>query len=106
VTSPPSQPVQAPTPAALVAKTESKLLARGTKPLGPMPSIHEDSSTGQPRIILSGPQLRIGEQVRTYIVWFKAGEERNKTGKVGRSQKVFPKNSKTFRNDISRAKIK
>ncbi len=43
-TSPPSQPVQAPTPLGLVAVVESKSLARGTALLGLTPSLHEDLS--------------------------------------------------------------
>ncbi len=86
-TSPPSQPVQAP-----VAKNDQKSLVRGTKPSGPEPSVHEDSITSQPKGILSGPQRRIGERVRTKVVRFEAGEEQNKTGKVGRPRKIFPKN--------------
>ncbi len=85
-TSPPSQPVQAP-----VAKSDPKSLVRGTKPPGPKLSVHEDSITSQPQGILSGPQRRIGERVRTKVVQFEAGEEKNKTGKVGRPKKTFPK---------------
>jgi len=85
-TSPPSQPVQAP-----VAKNDQKSFVRGTKPPGPTPSVHEDSITSQPKSILSGPQRRIGERVRTKVVRFEAGEEKNKTGKVGRPRKTFPK---------------
>jgi hypothetical protein len=85
-TSPPSQPVQAP-----VAKNDQKSFVRGTKPPGPTPSVHEDSITSQPKSILSGPQRRTGERVRTKVVRFEAGELKNKTGKVGRPRKIFPK---------------
>jgi hypothetical protein len=33
----------------------------------------------------------IGERVRTKVVRFEAGELKNKTGKVGRPRKTFPK---------------
>jgi hypothetical protein len=91
-TSPPSQPVQAPPPAAPVAKNNQRSLVRGTKPPGPKLSVHKDSITSQLKSILSGPQRRIGERVRTKVVRFEAGEEKNKTGKVGRPRKIFPKN--------------
>ncbi len=90
--SPPSQPVQAHPPAAPVAKNNQRSLVRSTKPPGPKPSVHEDLITSQPKSILSGPQRRIGERVRTKVIRFEAGEEKNKTGKVGRPRKIFPKN--------------
>jgi hypothetical protein len=85
-TSPPSQPVQAP-----VATNDTRSLVRGTKPPGPKPSVHEDSITSQPKSILSGPQRRTGERVRTKVIRFEAGEEKNKTGKAGCPRKTFPK---------------
>jgi hypothetical protein len=68
-TSPPSQPVQSP-----VAKNDQRSLVRGTKPPDPKPSVQEDSITRQTKSILSGPQRRIGERVRTKGVRFEAGE--------------------------------
>jgi hypothetical protein len=83
MTSPPAQPIQAPPPAAWVAKKDSRLFARGTIPPGPKPSVHEDLSPSQPRSILSGPQRRIGEWVRMKVIRFEAGEEKKNNGKVG-----------------------
>jgi hypothetical protein len=90
-TSPPSQPVKAPPPTAPVAKNDTRSLVRATKPPGPKPSVREDLITSKPKSILSGPQRRIGERVRTKVVRFEVGEEKNKTGKVGRPRKIFPK---------------
>jgi hypothetical protein len=66
-TSPPSQPVQAPPPAALVAKNDQRSLVIGTKPPGPKPSVHEDLITSHPKSILSGLQRRIRERIRPEV---------------------------------------
>jgi hypothetical protein len=78
-TSPPKQPVQAPAPARPESGNGSRTFADvASQPATP------NTPSNPPRSAMSGSRPRTGERIRKKVVRFEAGEEKRKTGKVGR----------------------
>jgi hypothetical protein len=78
-TSPPKQPVQAPAPARTESGNDSRTFADvASQPATP------NATPIPPRSAMSGSRPRAGERIRKKVVRFEAGEEKRKTGKVGR----------------------
>jgi hypothetical protein len=78
-TSPPKQPVQAPAPARTELGNDSCTFADVASQLAT-----PNATPIPPRSAMSGSRPRAGDRIRKKVVRLEAGEEKQKTGKVGR----------------------